>query len=131
MRWLAPLVSTKLARARVGSTRNVKIEALINGKPVAAKTLQADGHTEDVSFDLPIEHSAWVALRIYPSSHTNPIWVIIDDKPVREKPSLEWCLKSVDQCWSQKESLIDPKEHADAVAACLTLFEEKRFSFAI
>jgi hypothetical protein len=31
--------------------------------------------------------------------------------------SLEGCLKSVDQCWSQKEALIDPKEHDDAVAA--------------
>jgi hypothetical protein len=25
-------------------------------------------------------------------------------------------IRSVDQCWSQKEALIDPKEHADAVA---------------
>ncbi|MDP1590551.1 MAG: hypothetical protein Q8M07_22550 [Prosthecobacter sp.] len=31
--------------------------------------------------------------------------------------SLEGCLKSVDQCWSQKEKLIDPMEHDDAVAA--------------
>jgi len=41
----------------------------------------------------------------------------VNDKPIREKRSLEWCLKCVDQCWSQKEALIDPKEHADAVAA--------------
>jgi len=56
-------------------------------------------------------------LRIFPSSHTNPVWVTVKGKPVREKSSLEWCLKSVDQCWSQKEKLIDAKEHDDAVAA--------------
>jgi hypothetical protein len=41
----------------------------------------------------------------------------VDKKPIRVKRSLEWCLKSVDQCWSQKERLIDAKEHTDAVAA--------------
>jgi hypothetical protein len=41
----------------------------------------------------------------------------VEDKPIRLKRSLEWCLKSVDQCWSQKEALIDAKEHDDAVAA--------------
>jgi hypothetical protein len=41
----------------------------------------------------------------------------VNDKPSREKQSLECCLQSVDQCWSQKEKLIDAKEHEDAVAA--------------
>ncbi len=31
--------------------------------------------------------------------------------------SREWGLMSVNQGWSQKETLINPKEHADAVAA--------------
>jgi hypothetical protein len=38
-------------------------------------------------------------------------------QPIRVRKSLEWCLKSVDQCWSQKEALIAPNEHADAVDA--------------
>jgi hypothetical protein len=67
--------------------------------------------------DVPIERSSWVALRILPSSHTNPIWVTVAGKPVRERRSLEWCLKSVDQCWSQKEKLIAPAELDDARAA--------------
>ena len=57
-----------------------------------------------------------MALRILPSSHTNPIWVTVGDKPVRERRSLEWCMKSVDQCWSQTENLIAPAE-LDAVRA--------------
>ena len=106
-----------IERARLGETRNVPVEVLVNGSPVAKHTLTADGHTEDLRFSVPVERSSWIALRIFPSSHTNPVFVTVDGKPIREKRSLEWCLKSVDQCWSQKETLIDAKEHADAVAA--------------
>lgn len=106
-----------IERARLGETRNVPVEALVNGKPVARQTIIADGHQEDLQFAVPIEKSCWLSVRIFPSSHTNPIFVIVDGKPIRQKRSLEWCLKGVDQCWSQKEALIDAKEHDDAVAA--------------
>ena len=106
-----------LERARIGTSRNVPVELLVNGFAVQKQNIAADGTMRDLSFDLPIEKSAWIALRIRASSHTNPIFVIVNEKPIREPRSLEWCLKSVDQCWSQKEKLIDPKEHADAVAA--------------
>ncbi|MEQ1859973.1 MAG: CehA/McbA family metallohydrolase [Chthoniobacteraceae bacterium] len=104
-------------RARIGDTREVPVEVIVNGVSVARKNIVADGTTRDMSFDVPIERSAWVALRIRASSHTNPIFVIVGEKPIRVKQSIEWCLKGVDQCWSQKEKLIDPREHADAVAA--------------
>jgi hypothetical protein len=104
-------------RARVGDSRDVKVEVIVNGEPVQQHKLTANGHTEDLTIDVEIERSSWVALRIYPSSHTNPVFVIVNEKPIREKKSLEWCLKGVDQCWSQKEALIDAKEHGDAVAA--------------
>ncbi len=90
------------------------VEVLVNGHSVARKNISADGTLRDVNFDVPIQRSSWVALRILPSSHTNPILVIVGDKPVRERRSLEWCLKSVDQCWSQKEKLIAPAELGDA-----------------
>ena len=106
-----------IERARIGVTRTVAVEVLVNGTPVAKKIITADGRTEDVTFGIDITRSSWVALRILASSHTNPIFVIVGGKPIREQRSLEWCLKSVDQCWSQKEPLIDPKEHEDAVAA--------------
>ena len=106
-----------LERARIGAGRTVAVEALVNGRPAARQVLLADGKPQDLSFILEITRSSWVALRVYPSSHTNPIWVMVADKPVRERGSLEWCLKGVDQCWAQKEGLIDAREHADAVAA--------------
>jgi hypothetical protein len=59
-----------------------------------------------------------VALRILPSSHTNPIFVLVDGKPIRaSKRSAEWCLKGVDQCWSQKEKFIKANELDAAKAA--------------
>jgi hypothetical protein len=106
-----------IERARVGQTREVPVEVIVNGESVARQNIVADGVTRDVTFDVHLTRSAWVALRIRASSHTNPIFVLVGDQPIRVRQSLEWCLKSVDQCWSQKEKLIDPREHHDAVAA--------------
>lgn len=106
-----------LERARIGASREVPVELLINGYAVQRQVITADGTMRDLAFDVPVEQSCWLALRIRASSHTNPVFVLVDDKPIRDRRSLEWCLRSVDQCWSQKERLINPREHADAVAA--------------
>lgn len=103
-----------IERARIGDSREVPVEVIVNGIAVAERTLRADGHLEEMSFDIPIERSSWVALRILPSSHTNPVFVYVDGKPIRSRASAEWCLKGVDQCWSQKEKFIRPNELEDA-----------------
>jgi len=103
-----------LERSRVGDTRRVPVELIVNGLPVARKEIDADGETRPIEFDVRIEKSAWVALRILPSSHTNPVWVTVSGKPVRVKSSLEWCLKSVDQCERQKMPLIRLEEKGAA-----------------
>ena len=60
----------------------------------------------------------WVALRILGSSHTNPVFVLVGGKPIRaSRRSAEWCLKGVDQCWSQKQRFIASGEMDDARAA--------------
>ena len=102
-------------RARIQGTRTVPVEVIVNGYPVAKKELTADGKLNDLAFDIPIERSSWVAMRILPSSHTNPIFIQVDGKPIRaSRRSIEWCLKSVDQCWSQKKSVIAKAELAGA-----------------
>lgn len=107
-----------IERARIGETREVTIEAVVNGYPVAKKNIVADGQLRDVSFDVKIARSSWVALRILPSSHTNPIFVEVGGKPIRaSRRSAEWCLKSVDQCWSQKEKFIKAGEMEQAKLA--------------
>jgi len=107
-----------IERARIGDTRKVLVEVVVNAFPVDRKEIAADGSVQAVSFDVPIKKSSWVALRILPSSHTNPVFVTVEGKPIRaSKRSAEWCLKSVDQCWSQKVGRIRERERAEARAA--------------
>lgn len=107
-----------LERARIGDTRTVPLEVVVNGYPVARKEIAADGVARDVAFDVKVDRSSWVALRVLPSSHTNPIFVLVSGKPIRaSRRSADWCLKGVDRCWSQKQRFIAPREMADAKAA--------------
>jgi hypothetical protein len=100
-----------LERARLGDSREVPLELLVNGRPVARQNISADGMLRDVSFDVPIAQSSWVAMRIAASSHTNPVFVLVDGKPIRaSQSSVSWCLKSVDACWDQKERSYKPEE---------------------
>lgn len=104
-----------IERARINSSREVPVEVIVNGYPVAQKNIVADGKLQEVSFEVKIDRSSWVALRILPSSHTNPIFVLVDGKPIRaSRRSAEWCLKGVEQCWSQKEKLIKANELEEA-----------------
>jgi hypothetical protein len=104
-----------IEKARLGETRQVPVEVLVNGEPVAKREIVADGKLQDLSFDVKIDRSSWVAMRILPSSHTNPIFVLVDGKPIRaSKRSLDWCLKSVEQCWSQKQKFLRGAEKEGA-----------------
>jgi hypothetical protein len=108
-----------IEHARIPGTRNVKLEVIINGQPVATKTLTADGQLQNITFDnLKFDRSSWVALRIFPSSHTNPIFVIVNNQPIRaSRKSAQWCLDGVNQCWNEKKRFYAPNEQADARAA--------------
>ncbi len=104
--------------ARLGDSRRVPVELIVNGYPVARQEIEADGATREVVFDVEIERSSWVAIRILKSSHTNPVFVLVDGEPIRaSRRSAEWCLKSVDQCWSQKNRFYDADEMDDAIEA--------------
>jgi hypothetical protein len=107
-----------LERARIGSSREVAVELIVNGSPVDKKNIIADGSIREIAFDAKIDRSGWVALRIATSSHTNPIFVLVGDKPIRaSRRSAEWCLKAVDQCWSQKAPKISARERDEAAKA--------------
>jgi hypothetical protein len=102
----------------VPGSRDVTVEAIVNGRPVASRRLTADGAPRDLSFDLPVERSSWIALRILGSAHTNPIFVHVGGRPIRaSRKSAEWCLKAVDQCWSQKAPRISAAERPAAQRA--------------
>ncbi|MBY0589208.1 CehA/McbA family metallohydrolase [bacterium] len=105
-------------RARIAGTRKVPVELIVNGKVAAKKEIEADGSLQDLSFDVPIERSSWIALRIFASSHTNPVFVEVAGAPIRgSKASAEWCRKAVDVCWQSKVNAIRADERPAAEAA--------------
>ena len=106
-----------IERARIGSSRKVKVELLANGEPVDAREIIADGTWQELSFNYAIKKSAWMALRIYQSCHTNPIFIIVDGKSIAESKSAQWCRAAVDQCWKMKEPKFRSEEKAAAQAA--------------
>ena len=105
-------------RARIGKSRNVMVELVVNGEPVDRKEIVADGQWQDVRFERKVERSSWMALRVLYSSHTNPIFVLVGDKPIRaSRRSAEWCRRGVDRCWEMKRSRIRAEEIKDAEGA--------------
>ena len=104
-------------RARIGDSDRVPIELIVNGKVVATQTIPADGQIRDIAFEVAIERSAWVAVRILPAAHTNPVWVSVNERPLLSHESAEWCLRAVQQCWSQKARFIRASELDAARAA--------------
>ena len=105
-------------RARVGNTRKVPVELIVNGEAVAKTEINADGSVQPVSFDYTLQQSSWVALRIFPAAHTNPVFVEVDGKPIRaSKRSAQWCLEAVDVCWNSKKGKIRKEEQEAAAAA--------------
>ncbi len=105
-------------RARIGNTREVPVEIVINGKAIAKKNVVADGKVNDLEFDVPVSESSWIAARVLPAAHTNPIFAVVGGKPVRaSKRSAEWCLAAVNQCWTQKASRMAVGDLGEAKAA--------------
>ena len=104
-----------LERARIGDTREVPVEVIVNGQRAASQNLLADGTIRTLTFDVPLDRSSWIAVRILPSAHTNPVFVLVGGKPIRaSRDSVEWCLNAVNQCWTQKAPRFRESELASA-----------------
>jgi hypothetical protein len=107
-----------IERARVAGTRQIPIELIVNGQAVEKKLIEADGHIEDVEFEFQSERSSWVAIRVLPAAHTNPVFVEVDGEPIRaSKRSAQWCLDAVDRCWESKQPQIREGEREAAKVA--------------
>jgi hypothetical protein len=102
-----------IERARIGTSRRVPVELVVNGVAVDRQQIEADGKMRDITFRPRIERSSWVALRILPSSHTNPVWVTVGGRPVRDRRSTEWLLKAVDVCREQKIGRVRLEERGE------------------
>ncbi len=92
-----------------------EIELVVNGKVVQTKSIPCDGQEQLIEFTAQIESSSWLAVRVFPHLHTNPIEVIVAERPIRvSSESARWCIATIEQLWSQRERNISPDERIAA-----------------
>jgi hypothetical protein len=107
-----------IERARVEGTRQIPVELIVNGQAVDKQIVDADGSVHDLEFAYTPDRSSWVAIRVFPAAHTNPVFVEVDGAPIRaSKRSAQWCLDAVDRCWESKSPAIRENEREAAQAA--------------
>lgn len=94
------------------------VELVVNGRPVASQSVPADGAAHELTFSAKIDRSSWVALRHFPQFHTNPVNVIVAEKPIRvSRASALWCVGMTELLWKNRERAISPPEREAAKAA--------------
>jgi hypothetical protein len=113
-----PRSGWNVENARIADTRLVNVEVVVNGRVAATKTITADGSEQKVDFSLPIQQSSWVAIRIKGAAHTNPVFVLVDNMPVRaSRASVEWIMRSLLEVYDAANPRWTEKESANARAA--------------
>jgi hypothetical protein len=101
------------AQAPTGHSR--KVELIVNGRLAATKEVPADDKSHDLTFDVAIDRSSWVALRHFPQLHTNPVNVLVAEKPIRaSRDSARWCVGVIEQLWKVRGAGIKADERAEA-----------------
>jgi hypothetical protein len=96
-----------------GATRLV--EVIVNGQVAATQEVPADVKEHELTFDLKIERSSWVALRQFPQLHTNPVNVVVGGKPIRaSRKSALWCIAVIEQLWKVRGQGILAAERDEA-----------------
>lgn len=94
------------------------VELVVNGQAVASQNVPADNAVHEISFTTRIEQSSWVALRHFPQFHTNPVNVMVAEKPIRAaRSSALWCVGMTELLWKNREKAISPPEREAAKAA--------------
>jgi len=96
-----------------GPTR--KVELIVNGRVAATKEVPANDRPHDLTFDVAIDRSSWVALRQFPQLHTNAVPVLVGGKPIRaSRASAKWCVGVIEQLWKVRGPGIEAEERAEA-----------------
>lgn len=94
------------------------IELVCNGQVIARKPVPADGQEHDVSFQVQVQRSCWLALRHFPQLHTNPVNVIVAKQPLHvSKQSARWCREAVALLWEKRHEQIAAGERPAARTA--------------
>ena len=114
-----PGQTVKLAEA--GSTVEIKLgvqsivplnkaELIFKGDVIETMSLEGDRTRLDLRREVTVDQSGWFHLRVeglreerYPldaafaQAFTNPVWVLIGDRPVRDAESARYCLRWIDK----------------------------------
>lgn len=93
------------------------VEIVVNGEVAETRRVEP-GKLNEITLEVPVRQSSWIALRQFPQLHTNPVNVIVGGKPIRaSKASAEWCAQSVELLWHNRSRLISDDERDEARAA--------------
>lgn len=107
-----------IEHARIGSSREILVELVVNGIAADRLRVVADGTPRPIHFTAAIAQSSWIALRIMASAHTCPIFAQVGGKPIRaSKRSAQWCRTCVDEMWKTKSPFMRESEQAAAAEA--------------
>jgi hypothetical protein len=108
-------LGTAVGAGRGSLTDKRKVSIIQNGIEVAQQEVPADDQPHDLTFDVPVTGSGWIALRQFPQLHTNPVMVLVNDQPIRaSKRSAQWCIGVIEQLWKVRghEILAEEREEA-------------------
>jgi hypothetical protein len=104
-----------------------RVELIVNGKAAAFRDVPADDKVHDLTFDVDVERSSWVALRHFPQMHTNPVNVLVAGKPIRaSRASALWCIGTIEQLWRVRGQGIAAEEREEAHKTFLQAIEVYR-----
>jgi hypothetical protein len=109
---------TVQVQARVRSMVPVQdVTLYFNGKPVEKIALSGDRKSADFEKAIQVSGSGWYHLRAegtpadrapldtgYPQGFTNPTWVTVGGRPVRDRASAEYSLKWIDKLQQMAEA---------------------------
>lgn len=110
-------VNLHLERSRGFEIAGVRlVELVVNGKVAASQKVPADGQEHDLKWDVPIGQSSWVAIRHFPELHTNPVNVIVAERPIRaSRSSALWCAEGIRNLIETRMRFISKGERAEAL----------------
>jgi hypothetical protein len=92
-----------------------RVEIVVNARRVASQEVAADDREHDLSFEIPVSESCWIAVRQFPQLHSNPVEVIVAGKPIRaSRRSALWCIACIEQLWRIRGDGIAAPERGEA-----------------
>jgi hypothetical protein len=96
----------------------LEVEIIVNGRAGASARVAADGKVHALQFHVPVTRSSWVALRLFPQLHTNPVNVRVGDGPIRaSRRSARWCIETIERLREQRRNSIREPERTAAMQA--------------